>query len=116
VGALAVVPYAAATGGFARLTAGRFTAGVGVALLSSAVPYTLEMIALKALPARTFGILMSLEPAVAALVGLVFLAEVLSPTQWLAVALVIAASAGSTITAPRAPDTRETDAGEAWMT
>jgi inner membrane transporter RhtA len=116
VGALAVVPYAAATGGFAHLTPGRFAAGVGVALLSSAVPYTLEMIALKALPARTFGILMSLEPAVAALVGLVFLAEVLSPTQWLAVALVIAASAGSTLTAPRAPEPREADASEGWMT
>jgi inner membrane transporter RhtA len=116
VGALAVVPYAAAKGGFANLTAGRFAAGVGVALLSSAVPYTLEMIALKALPARTFGILMSLEPAVAALVGLVFLAEVLSPTQWLAVVLVIAASAGSTLTSRRAPEPREADASEAWMT
>jgi inner membrane transporter RhtA len=115
VGALAVVPYAAATGGVAHLTAGRFAAGVGVALLSSAVPYTLEMSALKALPARTFGILMSLEPAVAALVGLVLLAEVLSPTQWLAVALVIAASAGSTLTSSRAPDPRAADASEGWQ-
>ncbi len=115
VGALAVVPYAAATGGFAHLTAGRFAAGVGVALLSSAIPYTLEMIALKALPARTFGILMSLEPAVAALVGLVFLAEVLSPPQWLAVALVIAASAGSTLTSRRTPEPREADATEGWQ-
>jgi inner membrane transporter RhtA len=99
VAAVVVVPYAAAAGGFAHLTVGRFAAGVGVALLSSAIPYTLEMIALKALPARTFGILMSLEPAVAALVGLVFLHEILSPAQWLAVALVIAASVGSTVTA-----------------
>ena len=115
VGALAVVPYAAATGGFAHLTAGRFAAGVGVALLSSAIPYTLEMIALKALPARTFGILMSLEPAVAALVGLVFLAEVLSPTQWLAVALVIAASAGSTLTSRRSQEPWEAEASEGWQ-
>lgn len=99
VGAIVVVPFAAATGGFAHVTPTRFAAGIGVALLSSAIPYTLEMIALKALPARTFGILMSLEPAVAALVGLAFLREVLSPAQWLAVALVIAASAGSTLTA-----------------
>ena len=104
VGALAVVPYAAASGGFAHLTPAGFAAGVGVALLSSAIPYTLEIGALKVLPARTFGILMSLEPAVAALVGLVFLAEVLSPTQWLAVALVIAASGGSTLTSGRAPE------------
>jgi inner membrane transporter RhtA len=103
-----------AAGGFAHLTAGRFAAGVGVALLSSAIPYTLEMVALKALPARTFGILMSLEPAVAALVGLAFLREVLSATQWLAVALVIAASAGSTLTSRGAPEPHEAEAGEGW--
>ena len=99
VAAVVVVPFAAAGGGLARLTFWPFAAGVGVALLSSAIPYTLEMIALKALPSRTFGILMSLEPAVAALVGVAFLHEILSPAQWLAVALVIAASAGSTLTA-----------------
>ncbi len=104
IAAVAVVPFTATGGGFARVTAGLFAAGVGVALLSSAVPYTLEMIALKALPSRTFGILMSLEPAVAALVGLAFLHEILSPTQWLAVALVIAASAGSTLTSSGAAE------------
>jgi inner membrane transporter RhtA len=112
VAAITVVPFAAATGGFAHLTLGRFAAGVGVALLSSAIPYTLEMIALKALPARTFGILMSLEPAVAALAGLAFLREVLSATQWLAVALVIAASGGSTLTSRRTPEPQEGDTGE----
>jgi inner membrane transporter RhtA len=109
--AVAVVPLAAASGGFTNLTFGRFVAGVGVALLSSAIPYTLEMIALKALPSRTFGILMSLEPAVAALIGLAFLHEVLSATQWLAVALVIAASAGSTLTSRVAPEPRQADPG-----
>jgi inner membrane transporter RhtA len=98
VGALTAVPIAAAMGGFAHLTPGRLGIGLGVAILSSALPYTLEMIALKALPARTFGILMSLEPAVAALAGLAFLGEVLSLNQWIAVFLVIAASAGSTVT------------------
>jgi len=98
VAAVTAVPVAAAMGGFAHLTLGRLAAGLGVALLSSAIPYTLEMIALKAIPARTFGILMSLEPAVAAITGLLLLAEVLTPTQWMAVALVIAASAGSTLT------------------
>ena len=78
-----------------------------MALLSSAIPYTLEMIALKAIPARTFGILMSLEPGVGALVGLAVLREILSPAQWLAVALVITASAGSTLTSRRALQPRE---------
>jgi inner membrane transporter RhtA len=115
VAAVTVVPYAAAVGGFAHLTARGFAAGVGVALLSSAIPFTAEMIALKALPARTFGILMSLEPAVAALVGLAFLHEILSPTQWLAVTLVIAASAGSTLSSRAAPEPREAVAVEGWQ-
>jgi inner membrane transporter RhtA len=115
VSAVTVVPFAAAAGGFAQVTPGRLAAGAGVALLSSAIPYTLEMIALKAIPARTFGILMSLEPGVAALVGLAVLREVLSPAQWLAVALVIIASAGSTLTGRRAPETNLADAGDGWQ-
>jgi inner membrane transporter RhtA len=114
VATVAVVPVAAATGGFAHLTIAGLAAGAGVALLSSAIPYTLEMIALKALPTRTFGILMSLEPAVAAGVGLVFLREVLAPTQWLAVVLVIAASAGATLTSRTPPDPRTVEVGEGW--
>jgi inner membrane transporter RhtA len=62
IASFVALPAAVATGGFARLTPALFAAGIGVALLSSAVPYTLEMIALKELPARTFGILMSREP------------------------------------------------------
>ncbi len=115
IAAFVAVPAAVATGGFARLTPTLLAAGIGVALLSSAIPYTLEMVALKELPARTFGILMSLEPAVAALAGLVFLHEVLSPRQWLAVLLVIAASTGSTLTS-RAPDqAAEGESGEGWQ-
>lgn len=101
IAAVAVLPISVATGGFAQLTAGRTFAGLGVALLSSAIPYTLEMSALNALPARTFGILMSLEPAFAALAGRIFLGEILSPAQWLAVALVIAASTGTTLSPKR---------------
>ncbi|MNT80918.1 Threonine/homoserine exporter RhtA [compost metagenome] len=71
---------------------------VGVALLSSAIPYTLEMISLRRLAAKNFGILMSLEPAIAALAGYIFLKENLSVTQLLAIACVIAASVGSTAT------------------
>jgi inner membrane transporter RhtA len=76
-----------------------YAAGVALAVLSSALPFTLEMHALGALPSRTFSILMSLEPAVAALCGLVVLGEHLTPSQWLAVGLVIAASVGATVTA-----------------
>jgi inner membrane transporter RhtA len=97
--ALVILPFSLASGDLARLTPVRLVTGTGVALLSSAIPYTLEMIALKGLPARTFSILMSLEPAVAALCGLVFLGEMLSVSQWLAVILVIAASAGAALTA-----------------
>jgi inner membrane transporter RhtA len=101
VAAALVVPIAAATGDLGRLTPRLLGVGAGVALLSSAIPYTLEMNALRALPARTFGILMSLEPAIAALSGLLFLGERLTGPQWVAVALVIAASAGVTWTARR---------------
>jgi inner membrane transporter RhtA len=61
------------------------------------------MNALRALPGRTFSILMSLEPAVAALCGLVLLGEHLTKSQWLAVGLVIAASVGATVTARQVP-------------
>jgi inner membrane transporter RhtA len=101
VGAALGGALAAATGQLGNLTPRLLAAGAGVALLSSAIPYTLEMNALRALPARTFGILMSLEPAIAALSGLLFLGEHLTGPQWLAVALVIAASTGVTWTARR---------------
>lgn len=98
-----VLPLPLAGGAYARLTPGLLAAGAAVALLSSAVPYTLEMHALGALPARTFGILLSLEPAVASLFGLVFLGETLTAAQWLAVALVISASVGATLTGRQTP-------------
>ncbi|MFO1504380.1 MAG: EamA family transporter [Steroidobacteraceae bacterium] len=68
-----------------------------VAVLSSALPYTLEMYALRHIPARSFGILMSGEPAIGALMGLMLLAERLSLAQWLGIAAVIAASLGTTL-------------------
>lgn len=69
--------------------------GLGIAIVSSAIPISLEMYALKRLPRETFGIMLSLEPAVAALAGLVFLQEYLTLQQWLAIGCIILASAGS---------------------
>ena len=71
---------------------------LAVAVLSSALPYSLEMIALTRLPARTFGTLMSLEPGMAAISGMLFLNESLTLGQWLGLLAIIIASAGSTIT------------------
>ena len=98
---LTVLPFSFAEGLAARLTPPLFMAGLAVALLSSAVPFTLEMMALRVLSSRTFGILMSLEPAAAALSGVVFLRERLTGTQWLALVFVSAASAGAALTARR---------------
>lgn len=69
-----------------------------IAILSSALPYSLEMVALTRLPAKTFGTLMSLEPAMAALSGMLFLGEILSLIQWFGLLAIILASAGSTLT------------------
>lgn len=103
VATLTILPVALADGGLWRLTPWLVGAGALVALLSSALPYTCEMHALRTMPSRTFSIFMSLEPAVAALCGLVFLGERLGGAQWLSVALVIAASAGAAITGHEAP-------------
>ncbi len=75
--------------------------GVVVGVMSSVVPYSCELIALRTLPASAFGILMSLEPAAAALVGIVLVGEVLAPLQWVAVLCVVVASAGATRAASR---------------
>lgn len=72
-----------------------------VAIFSSAIPYSLEMIALKRLRANTFSILMSLEPALATLMGWLFLKEILSPVELMAVGCIIAASLGSALTSQK---------------
>ena len=99
---LAVLPFGLASGQLADLTPHLLGLGAALALLSSTLPFTLEMQALKSLPTRTFSILMSIEPAAAALCGWLLLHERLSVAQWLAVVLVAAASAGATLTARRA--------------
>jgi inner membrane transporter RhtA len=75
--------------------------GVVIALFSSAIPYSAEMAALRRLPAATFGVLMSLEPAIAALVGFVLLGQVLGPVELAAIGCVAVASAGASISARR---------------
>ncbi|XRP65519.1 threonine/homoserine exporter RhtA [Enterobacter hormaechei] len=72
--------------------------GLAVAILSTALPYSLEMIALTRLPTRIFGTLMSMEPALAAISGMIFLGETLTLVQTLALCSIIAASMGSTLT------------------
>lgn len=80
--------------------------GAAVGLLSSVIPYALELVALRSLPTSLFGILMSIEPAAAALAALVLLGEVLSPVQWLAMGCVIVASVGATRAAAASRDPR----------
>lgn len=75
--------------------------GIAVALLSTALPYSLEMIALTRLPTRTFGTLMSMEPALAALSGMIFLGETLNFQQVAALMCIVIASVGSTLTLRR---------------
>jgi len=97
-----VLPVAIGNGLVTHLKPWMLLSGLALALLSSAIPFSLEMSALRRIPAKTFSILMSLEPAVAAISGLVFLHEYLSLYEWIAVALIIIASAGATLTAKKA--------------
>ena len=99
--ALVVTPLGLAQAGSALLDSQWLLLGLGVALLSSAIPYTLEMFALRHLPRKTFSILLSLEPAVGALAGQWMLAETLGATQWLAIGFIMAASMGSAWSAGR---------------
>jgi len=94
--ALALMPIALPVAGTALLEPEVLALGAAVGLLSSVVPYSLEMVALRTLPTSAFGILMSLEPAAAALAAVLLLHEHLGLLQWLAVACVVAASVGAT--------------------
>ena len=96
VAAIVITPVGLAAGGTALFRPGILAIGVGIGLLSSVIPYSLELEALRRMPPRVFGILMSLEPAVAALVGLVLLGQVLSATEWIAIGCVMVACVGAT--------------------
>lgn len=93
-----VVPFGIFSAGLSNLTPSFLGLGIALALLSSAIPFTLEMNALKVLPAKTFSILMSLEPAFAAICALIFLGEYLLFHEVIAVICVVTASAGATLT------------------
>ncbi|MFD5828113.1 DMT family transporter [Lentzea sp. NPDC060358] len=96
VGAVAALPFGVTSAGTELLDPVVLAAAIAVALMSSVLPYSLELEALRRMPPRVFGILMSLEPAVAAVAGLVLLGEHLEPVQWLAVCCVVIASVGAT--------------------
>lgn len=98
-----IVPFGIFGGGLAAINGHLLLIGAAVALLTSAIPFTLEMGALGQLSPKTFGILMSLHPAFGALSGMIFLEEYLSITQWVAILCVIMASAGATYFSRQAP-------------
>ncbi len=95
VGAVALAPAAIAEAGPALLDPTVLGLGVAVGLLSSVIPYSLELTALRRMPPRLFGVLMSIEPAAAAMAAMVILGEFLRPTQWVALGCVVVASVGA---------------------
>jgi inner membrane transporter RhtA len=101
MGALLAIPFGVAHAGSALLSPALLPYALGVALLSSALPYSLEMIALTRLPARTFSTLLSLEPAIAAVAGVALLGERLTVLQWLAIVAIIVAAAGTALSVRR---------------
>jgi inner membrane transporter RhtA len=103
VASVAVMPVAIGLSDFRPLAAAPLAIGGGVvvALFSSAIPYTLEIAALRRLPAATFGVLMSLEPAIAATVGFLLLGQLLHLSDLVAIACVALASAGASVSARR---------------
>ena len=96
VASVMLAPLAIPVGGTALLDPTILALGAAVGMLSSVIPYAADLMALRRMRAGVFSILMSLEPAAAALAGMLLLAEFLSPLQWLAVAAVTAASVGAT--------------------
>jgi len=102
-----LLPFGIAEGGSELLSPEVLAVGAGVAMLSSVIPYSFELEALRRLPARVFGVLMSLEPGMAALAGFVVLGEVLGAREIVAIGLVAVASAGAARTAAGSPPVRD---------
>jgi inner membrane transporter RhtA len=97
VGAIVITPVAVISAGGSLIKPSVLGAGLAIALLSSVIPYRFEIEALRRVSARVFGISMSLEPAVAALAGVVLLSQALSVPQWIAIGCVVVASAGAAL-------------------
>lgn len=104
LGAILITPWGLASAGSSLRDPQLLGAAAGVGLLSSALPWSLELEALRRLPTNVFGVVLALEPAIAALMGSLFLHEHLSIRSWVAIALVMTASAGAALelTGPRA--------------
>ncbi|EOC1311726.1 threonine/homoserine exporter RhtA [Cronobacter turicensis] len=109
IAAIVFVPIGAVAAGEALWHWSVLPVGLGIAILSTALPYSLEMTALTRLPTRTFGTLMSMEPALAAFTGMIFLGETLTLVQWLALLSIIIASVGSTLTLKRETQIKSLD-------
>ncbi|HKJ36526.1 MAG TPA: EamA family transporter, partial [Solirubrobacterales bacterium] len=100
IATVVLIPIGIADGGASLLDPGLLALGGAIAMLSSAIPYLAEMEALRRLPAGTFGILLSMEPAFAALVGFVALDQSLPARELVAIGLIVVASAGALSTEP----------------
>ena len=109
IAALVFVPIGALQAGDALWHWSILPLGLAIAVLSTALPYSLEMIALTRLPTRTFGTLMSMEPALAAISGMIFLGETLTLIQTFALGAIIVASMGSTLTIRKEPQIKQVD-------
>ncbi len=107
IGACLILPVGILHAGRALIEPAVLLSAIGVGVFSSALPFSLEMMALTRLPARVYGTLTSLEPAVGALMGLVFLGQMLSARQWVGIGVVVAAALGAAMsskTPPVAPE------------
>ncbi|WP_246187005.1 EamA family transporter [Microlunatus speluncae] len=102
IGSVGLTPFALAEAGPGVFQPQVLILGVAIGLMSSVIPYSLEMLALRRIPPGVFGILMSLEPGVAAVAAMILLSEFLHLTQWIALACVVIASVGATRTRTRA--------------
>ncbi|WP_110670182.1 threonine/homoserine exporter RhtA [Salinicola halophilus] len=97
IAAIVIAPIGLIDAGAALLSLDILPIALAVAILSTAIPYTLEMIAMSRMPTPVFGTLMSLEPAIGALCGVIFLSQHLGHLQWSAIALIVVASIGTTL-------------------
>ena len=98
IAAVMIVPFATFTQGYALLNVSLIPIGIAIGVLSSALPYSLEMFALHKMTSKDFSIFMSVEPAIGAVAAFIILGELLTISQWLAILMVITASVGSAAT------------------